>query len=158
MRRIRNSGRVAFAAVFSSAVLGGAALVLVPAASASRVPTAGEAKEIGQAVQGFYSQWYYPVSSSTLVKVSGVRVSSADPAWASAYVSGPKAAGRNPLTGPYRVVLLWHAPGSPGATDGPGGRRWIVAEAGVGMGEFFGCAIAPDAVNADLFRSMNGGC
>jgi hypothetical protein len=139
-------------------LLCGAVLMLAPPASASRPANRVERADITTAVQAFFSQWYYGSQSKT-VHVHGVRVSSADPDWAVASVSGPTARGRFPLTGPYQVVLLWHATGGPHSHgEGPGGRRWIVTEAGVGMGEYFGCGIAPPRVTSDLLRSTNGGC
>jgi hypothetical protein len=134
-------------------------LVLAAPALGSRKPTSAELKDITSQVRGFYSDWYYPQGSMDQVHVGSVRISTANPDWAVAHVSGPTSKGRAALSPDHGTVLLWRATGSPNV-PGPSGaasRRWIVAYAGF-MAEYAWCGIAPQAVTVDLLHNGNYGC
>ncbi len=124
-------------------LVAGLALLVAPAASASRAPTAAEAKSIHDTVVGFYGYWWYYGKNSLAdkMKVFGIKVSTVDTHWAMASLTGPKGVGRPAL---MDRVLLYHGVG-----------RWIVADAP--SSEFIGCKVAPPAVTRDLFRGL-GGC
>lgn len=130
------------------------ALVLAHAAGASRAPTSSEKTAIARAAQSFFTGWYYGSTSPIRVRVSHVRISTADPNWASASVSGPAAKGRPALAGPGSI-LLWHAPGGPGERAGALTRSWVVVSPRY-TGEYAWCGIAPTRVTVDL--GANYGC
>jgi hypothetical protein len=123
-------------------------------AGASRGPTASEKTAIARSVQGFFSDWYYGSGSTIRVHVGGIRISSADPNWARAAVSGPKVAGRQPPAA-SAPVLLWHAPGSPHGPSDAATRQWVVVSPRYSA-EYAWCGIAPPRVTVDL--GANYGC
>ena len=137
--------------VLGFAVLG----IASPCSEAARQPTPSEGRAIRSTVEGFVAGWYYATYSPVRVKVSGIRVSTADRDWAMATIAAPAGYGRPALDD---VLLLWHAPGSPellGPSGRGTGRAWVVVSGRVSM-EYSWCGIPPAAVARDL--NGNLGC
>jgi len=123
---------------------------------ASRLPNTTERRDIQNAVEGFFTDWYYGALYRQLnpprARILSLRVSTVDSHFALARVSA-KAFRDTP---PFKdIVILWR-----GATAkrGPSDRPitvWAVIE--VGSHEYGGCGLIPDAVSRDLVN-VNFGC
>jgi hypothetical protein len=114
-------------------VAAGLVTQLPASADASRRPTAAEEKRISDAVSRYFS-W----CSRCRFRATRIKVSSADPRFATAFARATRA--RQPLQGAQ--VLLWR-----------GTKRWAVIDYGSDLG--IGCDFVSAAVRKDLFGSAN---